>query len=341
MKQIVIVSAIDAIADPIERALIDAGCSVRRFRDKADFLAEASALREAAVLVADGSVPVGRAAMEGATHLRAVISPFTGTEEFDVAAASGLNILVGNGQIPENYESMAEATIMLMLASLYDLPGRQAEFLGAAHRRATMLKGKVVGLLGHGRIAGEISRRLVPWGVRVIATARRPIVDPHVGQVDLEELLRASDLLCVLAPRNETTRMLLNDERMRQMRRGARLIVVSRGGIVDEAALASLAAEGHFAHVALDVFDVEPLPRDSPLRSLEHAILTPHSVGHTTETIERLPQAATESVLRVLRGMPPLYICNPEILETWRARWRGVQGNDTASPHFPHQGTKK
>src|ERR1022692_1524879 len=109
------------IFDVMEARLEAMGCHVVPFRTLESFLADPTVLARADVLLAASNLPCTRELMAGAPRLRAVISPFTGTEGFDENAATDLGILIANGQTPENSESMAEATILLMLASLYDL----------------------------------------------------------------------------------------------------------------------------------------------------------------------------------------------------------------------------
>jgi D-3-phosphoglycerate dehydrogenase len=91
------------------------------------------------------------------------------------------------------------------------------------------------------------------------------------------------------------------------MKRGAFFVNTARGGIVDEEALFKLVRDGHITNVALDVFRTEPLPADSPLRTLDHAVLTPHMIGHTQESLRAMTRIAVENVEQVLLGAPPPY----------------------------------
>jgi len=312
--------------DDIEARLMAAGREVVPYRTPDDFTAEPSALTEADILLAAGDVPCTRARMEGAPRLRAVISPFTGTEGFDESAATDLGILVANGQTPENSESMAEATILLMLASLYDLHGTEAVLRAAvprpAHSRAFMLRGKTVGMIGYGNIARAMTQRLTGWGVRLLAWSRRPDpAAPDVTWVELDDLLRDSDIVCVLLSLNAGTRGLLDAARLRQLKPAAVLINTARGGIIDETALVELARERPAMRIALDTFATEPLPADSPLRELTNTILTPHMLGHTVESHAVLPGVAVDAIAKILSGEPPLYVRNPEVIPTWRRRW--------------------
>jgi phosphoglycerate dehydrogenase-like enzyme len=327
--EVVLVGPMDFFFNPVAEAVTAKGHTAVRYRTPADFAGAKDPLARASVLYAVGFCPVTRPQMAGAPHLRAVISPWTGTEGFDERAATDLGIIVGNGQIPENVESMAEATVLMILAAIYDLDGSQRRFResdvwSSASLTARMLKGKTIGLLGYGGIARGIVQRLSGWGVGFCATTRHPPADnsQSVRFLPLEDMLAASDIVCVLAPLTEETRGMLGAKRLALMKRGSILICTSRGSIIDEAALVDLARAGHFGAVGLDVFEKEPLPKESPLRELKNAVLTPHSVGHTREMRERLIETGVASVMRVLEGQPPLYVRNPEIVPAWQGRWR-------------------
>jgi phosphoglycerate dehydrogenase-like enzyme len=330
----VLVGPLDFFFAPAEAALTAKGHRVRRYASTTAFLQQQDALLQADVLYAVGYLSVSRALLAAAPKLRAVISPWTGTDGFDERAATDLCILVGNGPAPENAESMAEATVMMILACLYDLNGTQRRFQEGLSvptiLTARMLKGKTIGLIGYGGIARGIVQRLSTWGAAFRAYTPRPPADADMSFVTLEELLATSDIVCVLAPLTAETRNMLDAKRLATMKRGAILINTSRGGIVDEAALYALMKDGHLANVGLDVFETEPLPMDSPLRQLPGAVLTPHYVGHTQESRARLVGLGVDNVMRVLEGRAPFYIRNPEILEAWRARWGFPDENDPA-----------
>jgi phosphoglycerate dehydrogenase-like enzyme len=266
--------------------------------------------------------------MLAASQLRAIISPILGIEGLDVGAATELGILVANGQAPENFESVAEATFMLMLVCLYDLHGTEQRLRRNEPRqkpadvRARMLRGKRVGIIGHGNVGRALISRLHGWDAHVLVHSRHASALPaHAASVSLDELLRDSDIVVVAASLNPTTRHLLDADRLDLMKPGAILINTARGPIIDEMALYERAVAGRFGKVALDVFEVEPLPADSPLRRLHDVILTPHSVAHTQESSAAIPRLAIENVRRVLRGEPPAIVQNPTILGDWVARW--------------------
>lgn len=313
--------------EPVIQALRPRGARFTYCPALKDFQERPDALDDADVLYAVGYLPVTRAMMARAPRLRAVISPWTGTDGFDEAAATDLGILVGNGQVPENADSMAEATIMMVLSCLYDFNASQRRLRDGVPNppalTARMLKGRTLGFIGYGGIARAMTARLGGWGVRFQAHTPRPPADVSgVAFVGLDELLATSDIVCVLAPLNDSTRDLLNARRLASTKPGSILVVTSRGGIVDEAALYDLASRGYFGAVALDVFATEPLPMDSPLRRLENAVLTPHCVGLTQDSRAIMVGVGVTNVLNVLEGKAPLYVRNPQILDAWLARWR-------------------
>lgn len=318
----------DHLYAPLQSGLQQRGHRVIRFLNFRDFLNDAAARETADVLFGLG-LPITRDLMASMPRLRAVMSPVTGTDGIEEAGATELGIIVGNGQIPENYESMAEATVMLILACLYNLHGSEAilrnDLPHPIPANARMMKGKLLGLIGFGQIARAIVRRLNGWDVQIQTyTPRlRSPLPPDVIRVELDELLGTSDVVSVLCPLNHETRGMLGAERLALLKRGAIFVNTARGSIVDETALHELTRKGHIRRIAVDVFDIEPPPPNKALRQLANrdAILTPHLVGHTVEVLERLPAVAIESVERILAGEPPLYVRNPEVIPRWKQRW--------------------
>lgn len=325
--QIILVGPQEALFKPVEDGMRERGFDIVRYRSESDFLNSPERAKSASIIYAVSTLKVTREIMAESPNLRAVISPYTGTEGFDEKAATELGIVIANGQPPENYESMAEATIMLVLASLYDVMGAEAHMrAGWKSRRphsSRMLKGKTLGLIGFGQISRAIAERLAPWHIQMQAFAprvRSPWPD-YVKQAGLEDLLKTSDIICVLASLNAETRHMLNEKTLAMTKPGAILINTARGGLIDEDALFALQSKGHFGRVALDVFETEPLPESSNLRELKNTILTPHGVGHTHETMHRLGEVGIENCLNVLSGKPPLYFRNPDVLPLWKKRW--------------------
>ena len=310
----------------VGEGLADEPCDPHRCRTAAEFAAAAGA---ADVILVDRHLTCGRDIMEKSSHLRAVISPIAGIEQIDLKAASALGLIVGRGQTPENTQGMAECTVLLMLAAIYDLHGLETVLRSGVARPTwppgRLLKGKTIGLVGFGKIARGVCERLAPWGVTIKVASRYPLdySAPGVSACSLDELLALSDIISLHTTLRPDTRHLINAQRLRQMKRGVILINTSRAALIDEAALVAAVKEGIVGKVALDALDPVPLPADSPLRELKDAILTPHMLGHTQEGALNFVATAIESIRRVLRGEPPVYVCNPELVEAWCKRWRG------------------
>ena len=265
--------------------------------------------------------------LAAAPRLRAVVSAVIGVDTIDMDAANAMGLIVGHGAMPENYLGVSESTVMLIAALLLDLHGKERLLRSNAPRpaqmKARMVRGKTIGLIGLGRTARGVVERLAGWGVSLQA------YDPYVRQeqapagvtmVDLPTLLRSSNVVSVHVTLTSETRHLLGEKELRLMRPDAYLVNTARGPAIDEPALYRVMKSGHLAGAALDVFEQEPLPPDSPLRQLDNVILTPHMVGHSQELMAAIPPTAAENVLRVLRGELPLYIKNPEIMPAWRQR---------------------
>ncbi len=315
------------LLDDIAYALGTLGHRVYSYPDGDALHRDTTSLVGTDVLVAAPRFRCSRQLLVSAPHLRGVVSPVTGIEGIDISAATDLGVIVANGQTRENSESLAEATILLVLAALYDLHGSEAvlrrNLVRPAKPTARMFGGKTIGMIGFGQIARAMVSRLSGWDVEILVCSRRVHTDApgNVHWVGLEELLQTSDVVCVLASLNAETERLLNAQKLRLLKPGAVLVNTARGAIIDEAALYEIARERSDLRIALDTFATEPLPLDSPLRSLPDMILTPHMIGHTQESIAAVPTTAVENVRRILAGNLPLYTCNPDVVTRWRSRW--------------------
>lgn len=277
-----------------------------------------------------------------APQLLGIVNPTIGVETIDVGAASELGILVANGATPENYTSMAEATVLLLLMLMYN-PGRTMEVMQGRRERpalqadqlwSKMLMRRTVGLVGFGRIGRAVAERLQGWDLRLLAWSPRLRPDALPGFVSaagLSELLSGSDLVCILASGGDASRHLIGAAQIRSMKRGAFLVNTARGSIVDENALAGALADGHLGGAALDVFSQEPLPADSPFRTLDNVILTPHLIGHTVELAASLRPAAKANIAKIMAGEEPVYCRNPEVLASGRARAAARYSGRTSS----------
>jgi len=267
-------------------------------------------------------VPCSAREMGAMPALRAIVSPLLGYDWIDVDEATRRGIPVVNAEIPESRQSMAEATIMLVLALLYRLRDTEAQLRFGAERvqHRKMLKGRTLGIVGYGGISREIIRRLEPWQPKLLVhTQAVPSGRETVEFVSLEHLLHVSDIVLLMTGLNERNRHLLDRSLLQSMKPGVLLVNTARGGLIDEGALVEALESGHVGAAALDVFEVEPLPEDHPLRRLPNVILTPHAVGHTDEALEAIPRMAAANVEQLLSFQIPASCKNKVVEAAWRA----------------------
>jgi D-3-phosphoglycerate dehydrogenase len=181
------------------------------------------------------------------------------------------------------------------------------------------LSEQTVGIVGLGRIGRTIAAKLRPFGPAVVAC------DPYLGAdggsgngnvvslVPLEELLRGSDYVVICCPLTPDTFHLIDAQKLALMKRSSYLINTARGRIVDEHALLTFLNDGRIAGAALDVLETEPPALESPLRSMENVIVTPHAAYYSRRAHAQLHYEAAREVGRVLQGLYPRSLVNPEV----------------------------
>ena len=251
---------------------------------------------------------------EAAPKLRWVQAPSAGVEHVPgVRALRERDIVVTNSRGAHG-PSIGEHTFALLLALTRQLPlcfERQRErswkrediYFGGARE----IRGMTMGLLGYGAIGRGVAQRAKGFELDLLAVdAQAHDPRPHLDEVwppsRLPELLARSDVVVVSTPLTTETRHLLDAEAIGRMKPDAYLIVVSRGGIVDEAALVEAMQRGHLAGAALDVTEQEPLPPDSPLWDLPNIILTPHTAGASIGKERRVVEIFVDNLRRYRRG---------------------------------------
>jgi D-3-phosphoglycerate dehydrogenase / 2-oxoglutarate reductase len=200
--------------------------------------------------------------------------------------------------------AVAEAAIALMWASARVIPWMDREMRAGNWLRedAMQLTGKTLGLIGFGGIAAEVARIATGSGMKVIAWNRSPKTHPGVEFVSLDKLLVESHVVSIHLLLNDETRGFLSRERIASMRKGVILVNTARGAIVDEAAMIDALKSGHIRHAGLDVFNIEPLPKDHPLTTISNVTLSAHSAFRTPEASENLIHAAWEHCRRIVKG---------------------------------------
>jgi phosphoglycerate dehydrogenase-like enzyme len=209
-------------------------------------------------------------------------------------------------------QTIAEHAFGLLLSLTRCLPElRHAQAVHAWHKpsRPVGLSGMTFGVVGLGNIGRQIAKRASAFDMRVIAVDANDVPKPkyvaHLARLDaLETLLREADVVAVATPLTPQTRRMIGAAQLALMKPSAFLLVVSRGGIVDERALVAALTEGKIAGAGLDVAETEPLPADSPLWDAPNLLFTPHCSGASRQTTEGAWRVFAENVGRFVRGEP-------------------------------------
>ncbi len=252
--------------------------------------ATAAAIEDAdAVLVRTAPLDPGLIARAG--RLRVISKHGVGVDNIPLDLAARLGIGVANTP-GANAVSVAEHTLMLMLALARGLPG------GAP---AVELAGRRLLVVGYGRVGRRVAAAGAALGLAVTVCSPRlagaATAEGHAVAPDLRAALAAADVVSLHCPLTEATRGLLGAAELALLPPGAFVVNTARGGLIDEAALALAAAEGRIGGVGLDVFAVEPLPDASPLRRLPNAVLTPHRGAMSAEAFRRMGLEAAQNLL--------------------------------------------
>ena len=254
-----------------------------------------------------------RAALAAMTRCRLVQQPAVGFDAIDHRAAAELRIPVANAA-GYNRDSVADWTVMAIL----NLVRHGAE---GDHRmrdggwpvgrlRGHELGALTVGIIGLGNVGNAVAWRLRAFGSRLLFTDIVPRSFSGAAAVSLDELLAGSDVVCVHVPLDHDTRGLIGEAELRRMRPGAFLVNAARGPVVDEAALVRALDSGHLGGAGLDVYAIEPLADDSPLRSFDNVFLSPHAAANTDEAEARVLDVTGANLRRVLDGLEPFNVVN-------------------------------
>ncbi|MGN6243420.1 MAG: NAD(P)-dependent oxidoreductase [Motilibacteraceae bacterium] len=266
---------------------------------------------------------VGAAVLDACADLIAVGTARGGPVNVDIVECSrrGLPVLFTPAR---NAESVADFVVGLLLGLVrgvvagerhlrsvgWGVPTRYGEELPYLHFRGPELSRLTVGLVGYGAVGRAVARRLQGgFGTDVL------FHDPNVeGSVPLQQLLAQSDVVSLHCPRRPETQRLMRAETFALMKPGSWLVNTAGGACVDEDDLVAALDAGQLAGAALDVFDTEPLPRESPLLRRADVVLTPHLAGAADDVVRHHTEMLVGDVARLLRGERPLHCANPEVL---------------------------
>ncbi len=240
----------------------------------------------------------------------------TGTDHVDLAAAAGLGITITNTP-GVSAIAMAEHALALMLAVARRIPRIDAQTRQGSWPRGlvTQLHGKTLGIIGLGAIGRQTARIARGVGMRVVAWTMHPSAElaEELGLdlVDLDELYEISDVVSLHLRQSPETIGFIGEREFQRMKPSAIFINTARGPIVNEQALIAALEERRLAGAGLDVFDLEPLPKDHPLTRLPHVVLTPHSGGAAPETLEAGLQLAVDNLFACFEGKPVNIVAGP------------------------------
>jgi len=277
--------------------------------------------------------PITGAVIAAAPRLRGIVKYGVGVDDIDIPAATSHGVAVVN--CPDyGTDTVADHAFALLIAL-----ARKLTQIGRGMRRAGWLwpepgylaadlAGKTLGQIGFGRIGKAMARRGGGFGMK------RLICDPYVPQdadgwgdlefTTLERVIEEADFLslhCILTPE---TRHIIGRAEFERMKSTAFLIDVSRGALVDHAALVDALKNGEIAGAAFDVFPHEPLTRGHPLFEFDNVILTPHFAFYSREAYERLEKECVGDIEMLLNGELPKHTLNPGVREAWAEKLRGL-----------------
>lgn len=265
-------------------------------------------------VLATNKVKITRDILEQLPELQLIVEGATGVDNIDVAAAHDLGVPVCNVR-GYSTESVAQHTFALILtlcgsiipytAMVREGAWQNSESFNVRTLPFNELEGKVLGIVGHGDIGQSVERIAKAFGMQVLISARRGQPGGH-GRTAFEDVLKQADILSVHCPLNDETRGMIAAEHISMMKKGAKIINVSRGGIVDEAALAAALKDGYLSGAGLDVLSVEP-PRDGNVlldNSIPNLVITPHTAWTSEEARLRMFEQIARIITAFREGQP-------------------------------------
>jgi len=286
------------------------------------------------------SSPVTGRIMESAPALRIIAKASIGVDDVDVDAATEMGILVTHGITESNWSGVGEGTVAIMLALLkktrekdeavkqgkWREPSLQGIYIG---KQQDGYAGITIGIVGLGRIGRRFADLMAPWRCRILA--HDPYIEEsrfilrNVERVDLETLLKESDVVSLHVVLTEETRQMIGAEEFALMKPGAILINTSRGQVVNEKALVQALQSDHLSAAGLDVFEDEPLHADSPLLKMGHKVLlSPHMASSNLDNgLKQGITSANRSVVVALSGEVPDNVYNKAVIPKWLERFGG------------------
>ena len=267
--------------------------------------------------------PVSRKVIENLPNLKVVSRYGVGVNTIDIDAATEHSVIVAN---VTDYcmDEVSDHAFALLIAC-----ARKVVQLNNAVKSGTWdykvgvpifrLRGRVLGLIGFGRIPQTLAKKAQAFGLKVIAYD--PYLPPEVAKkfdvelMDLNDVCAKADFISVHSPLTDATRGMISDEQFDVMKKEAFIINTARGPVIDEKAMIRALKEGKIAGAGLDVLENEPVEPDNPLLKMDNVIINPHAAWYSEESQVELQQKVAQNVADVLSGYYPTYLFNRDVKE--------------------------
>ncbi|MEM3590977.1 MAG: glyoxylate reductase [Candidatus Bathyarchaeia archaeon] len=283
-------------------------------------------VRDVDALVTLLSDKIDAEVFNAASKLKIIAQMAVGFDNIDVEEATRRGIYVTNtpGVLTETTADFAWALLMAIARRVVEADRyvREGEWKVGWHPSMLLgrdIYGATLGLIGAGRIGSAVARRAKCFNMKILYydVVRNPQIEKEAGAVfvPLDTLLRESDFISIHVPLTKETYHLIDAEKLKLVKKTAYLINTSRGPVVNEKALYEALKEGRLAGAALDVFEQEPLPADSPLLKLNNVILTPHIASASYETRSRMAEMVAENLIAFFDGKVPPNLVNPDVVK--------------------------
>ncbi|ASJ16978.1 3-phosphoglycerate dehydrogenase [Thermococcus chitonophagus] len=266
-------------------------------------------VKDVEAIIVRSKPKVTRKVIENAPKLKVIARAGVGLDNIDVEAAKerGIEVVNAPGASSRSVAELAFGLIFAVARKIAYADRKMREGVWAKKEcMGIELEGKTIGVVGFGRIGYQVAKIARAFGMNVL------LYDPYPNEerakevggkfVDLETLLKESDIVTLHVPLLDSTYHLINEERLKLMKKNAILINAARGAVVDTNALVKALQEGWIAGAGLDVYEEEPLPKDHPLTKLDNVVLTPHIGASTYEAQERAGVEVAEKVVKILKG---------------------------------------
>ncbi|MGB9959145.1 MAG: glyoxylate reductase [Candidatus Bathyarchaeales archaeon] len=264
---------------------------------------------------------------DAAPKLKIVAQMAVGFDNIDVKEATKRGIYVTNtpGVLTETTADFAWALLMTVARRVVEADKyvRTGQWKVSWHPSMLLgrdVYGATLGIIGAGRIGVAVARRAKGFNMKILyydVVPMPPEIENETGvkRVDLETIFKESDFVSIHVPLTEETYHMVNEERLKLMKKTAFIINNARGPVIDEKALYKALKEGWIAGAALDVFEQEPTPVDNPLLKLENVVVAPHISSASHETRSKMAEMVAENLVAFFQGKTPPNLVNPEVLK--------------------------